>query len=142
VIGTRVRDERSCLVLGDVSNLGEDDNDAWKIIIPSTRKGPVFWLEPEEAIQSLLNLPGYQDGWHLLAATTSSRLVLLSMEMRVVAEVTTQLVSASLAPLGSHTVAYCSRDLNSDTCPVLAENFLVVSWQRFHPLVSDAKFTS
>jgi len=48
VIGTRVRDERSCLVLGDVSNLEEDDTDARKILIPSTRKGPVFWLEPEE----------------------------------------------------------------------------------------------
>jgi len=130
VVGARVRDERSCSVLGDKSNVGEDDTNAWKSLIPSTKKGPVFWLEPKETIQTLLNLPSYQDGRHVLAAATNSRLVLLSMARRVVAEVTTQLVSASLAPLGMHTVAYCSRDF----CILLARlqtSIPVQSWRKF-----------
>ena len=110
VVGTRVRDERSCLIRGGLSNVGVDDFDAWKSLIPTMRKDSVFWLEPKETIQSLINLPSYQDGRKLLAVATNSRLMLLSMEMRVVAEVCTQLSSASLAPLGSHAVAYCSRD--------------------------------
>jgi len=142
VVGARVRDERSCSVLGDKSNVGEDDTNAWKSLIPSTKKGPVFWLEPKETIQSLLNLPSYQDGRHVLAAATNSRLVLLSMARRVVAEVTTQLVSASLAPLGMHTVAYCSRDFKLRYLCSLGGSFPVVSWQHFHRLASGAKFTS
>jgi hypothetical protein len=110
VVGTRVRDGRACLVLGDVVTLKEDDQDSWKSRIPTLEKSAVYWLDPMESVQSLVNLPRNQDHSNVLAVATSSRVLLLSTELKVLAQTTTQLSSPSLAPLGSHTVAYCSRD--------------------------------
>jgi hypothetical protein len=109
VVGTRVRDGRACLVLGGFVTLKEDDQDSWKSCIPTLEKSAVYWLDPMESVQSFVNLPRNQDHSQMLAVGTSSRVLLLSTELKVLAQTTTQL-SCSLAPLGSHTVAYCSRD--------------------------------
>ena len=75
VVGTRVRDGRACLVLGDLVTLKEDDHDAWKALIPSLEKSAVYWLEPMESVQSVVNLPSNQDdsnavgGCHQLTCT-------------------------------------------------------------------------
>jgi hypothetical protein len=110
VVGTRVRDGRACLVLGDFVTLKEDDQDLWKSCIPALEKRAVYWLDTMESVQSLVKLPRNQDHSNALAVATSSRVLLLSTELKVLAQTTTQLSSPSLAPLGSHTMAYCSRD--------------------------------
>ncbi len=76
VVGTRVRDGRACLVLGDFVTLKEDDQDSWKSRIPTLEKSAVYWLDPMESVQSLVNLPRNQDrsfqcvgGCHQLTCT-------------------------------------------------------------------------
>jgi hypothetical protein len=133
LVGTRVRDQCSCLVLGNPAKIG-DDEDAWKGLIPSLEKDPVCWLKTE-TVQTLVCLPSFRDGRNLLAVATSSRVILLSTELRVVAKVSTKLTSPSLAPLGSHTVAYCSRD-----CKL--RYLCSLSWKVFKWPFGDAAITS
>jgi hypothetical protein len=110
LVGTRVRDERSCLVTGDLANLDDPNIDDWKCLLPSIKTSAVCWLESKETIESLVDLPCYQDGQRLIAAATGLRVMLLSPSLQILAEVSTALSSPSLTPMGSHTVAYCSRD--------------------------------
>jgi hypothetical protein len=111
-VGTRVRDEQSCLVIGDFAHIDDAyiDIDAWKCLLPSMKTSAVCWLEPKETIESLIDLPSYQDGLRLVASATGARVMLLSPSLQRLAEVSTTLSSPSLTPMGSHTVAYCSRD--------------------------------
>jgi hypothetical protein len=53
--------------------------DGWKSMIPSIMKDAVFWLDSNETIHSLINLPSYKDERHeyLLAVGTISCLMLM-----------------------------------------------------------------
>jgi hypothetical protein len=110
LVGTRVRDERSCLVIGNLANLDDANVDDWTCLLPSLKTSAVCWLESKETIESLVDLPFYQDGQRLIAAATGVRVILLSPSLHILAEVANALSSPSLSPMGSHTVAYCSQD--------------------------------
>jgi hypothetical protein len=110
LVGTRVRDERSCLVIGNLANLDDANVDDWTCLLPSLKTSAVCWLESKETIESLVDLPCYQDGQRLIAAATGVRVILLSPSLHILAEVANALSSPSLSPMGSHTVAYCSQD--------------------------------
>jgi hypothetical protein len=119
LVGTKVRDERSCLVIGDFANIDDPyiDIDAWKCLLPSMKTSAVCWLEPKETIESLIDLPIYQDGRRLIAAATGARVMLLSPSLQRLPEVSTALSSPSLTPMGSHAMAYCSRVVGNGIRP-------------------------
>jgi hypothetical protein len=95
LFGTRVRHERSCLVIGDFAHIDDPyiDIDAWKCLLPSMKTSAVCWLEPKETIESLIDLPSYQDGRRLIASATGALVMLLSPCLQRLAEVSTVILS-------------------------------------------------
>ena len=50
LVGTRVRDEQSYLVIGDFANIDDPhiEIDAWKCLLPRMKTSAVCWLKPKE----------------------------------------------------------------------------------------------
>jgi hypothetical protein len=103
-LATRLADGRSCLFLGPHSSVGSVER-----LIPRTDDFPTFWLDDEEEILSLIELPTYEDGARpCIAIATQCRVGIMTSSLCLLAEYRTKIPSSSLASLGSHSVAFCS----------------------------------
>mmetsp|Transcript_9082 Transcript_9082/g.13252 ORF Transcript_9082/g.13252 Transcript_9082/m.13252 type:complete len:2301 (+) Transcript_9082:206-7108(+) len=109
VIAKRISDCKVCLVAGKCQGSIEEDKDVAQAI-PHIQDA-CLWLHKSEEVLNLRELPQYEEGRHCLAVATQSRVILVnSTRLNIRAQVKFQLASSSLAPIGSHTVAFISCD--------------------------------
>ena len=94
-----------CLIAGPQST---EEGLIWNSLLPNIKDDPVLWLNEREQVTLVVPLPheGSIRGGYGIA--TTHRVLILSWDLKVLAEVENAPPPSSLVPLGSFTVAYCS----------------------------------
>lgn len=111
VVGKRYSDDRSCIVCGPMEKRDQIGSDSFKKILPELAPSqPCLWLNEGEEVVSLICLPHSLAATQKLAVATSSRVLILDLNMEVVGKSKVLVASGALAPLGSSSVSFCSAD--------------------------------
>jgi hypothetical protein len=118
-VGTRTRDECSCFVIGDLSEVETLTEENWSDHLPNVVEDRVFWFMEKEEILSVVGLEGDDSGYRNFAVSTSSRVLILSSALTVSAEAKAQ--CSGLAPLGPFAVSYTCKDKLHYLCCLDAE---------------------
>jgi hypothetical protein len=105
-VGTKASG-KSCLIAG---TLESDQGLVWSNILPNIKEDPVLWLQDDEQVSLLVPLPWERTIRGGLAVATTQRVMIISPDLKILAQVQVSLPPSSLVPLGSYTVAYCSHD--------------------------------
>lgn len=92
------------------SGLQPDKGLVWSQILPNLDKDPVLWLQETERVQMLFSLPSEQSIRGGIAVSTTKRVMILSPDLKILAQTPVSLPPSTLVPMGSFTVAYCSHD--------------------------------
>jgi hypothetical protein len=109
--GTKISDGKSCLVMGQLEEYSGAEGDAmWATLLPNIEESPVLWLDKDEDATLLVSLPSEQDIRGGIAVATNKRVLILSCEMKLLAETPVSIPPSSLVPMGSFTVAFCNSD--------------------------------
>ena len=108
-IGTKLRDNRTCIVAGDLCSENDLSSDKWLDLLPNVMTGRSCWLKPSEEVFSIVGLEGDESGYRNFSISTSERVVILSSAMQISAESRVQVASPALAPLGAFAVGYLSK---------------------------------
>lgn len=107
--GTRLRDNRVCFVAGDLCGIAEATVTEWSNLLPNLVSGRSAWIGVGEDVLTTVGLHGDGSGYRNFAlATTSTRVLIVSSALTVVAESKKPLSGSSLAPLGSFAVCFSS----------------------------------
>jgi hypothetical protein len=96
-----------CIISG---NLQPAEGLVWSNILPNIQEDPVLWLKDEEQVSYLVSLPWEQSIRGGIAVATSHRIMILTPDLKILAQVYLSVPPSSLVPIGSYTVAYCSHD--------------------------------
>jgi hypothetical protein len=107
-IATKVNG-KCCLIAGPLESEKEL---VWSTLLPNQQTDPVFWLNDREQVSIVLPLPNEGHIRGGFGVATTHRILVLSPDMKVLAELTNAPPPASLVPLGSFTVAFCSHNEN------------------------------
>ena len=110
-VGTKVKDNKSCIVLGKLEEYtGADGEAVWSNMLVNIEEHPNFWLEEGEEVTQIVSLPWEQVIKGGIAVATDKRVMILSPELRLLSELKITVPPNSLAPVGAFTVAFCSHD--------------------------------
>jgi len=108
VVGTRHRDDQSCILVGDLCPMADLSLDDWSNLLPNIVSGRSLFLDDREEVFSVAGLECDDSGYRNFAVATSFRVMIVSAGMEVVASVRAQVTSIALAPIGSFAVSYFS----------------------------------
>lgn len=106
VVGTRLRDNRACLISGDLCSISEVTADRWSALLPNIVTGRSLWLREHEEVNAMIGLENDDSGYRNFALSTSQRVIVVSSGMAISAEAPTAVPANVLAPLGSFAVAF------------------------------------
>jgi hypothetical protein len=106
VVARRI-DSRVCILAGP---LQPDEGLVWSDLLPNIQEDPVLWLDEKEDICLIVPLPCEQSIRGGTAVASTNRILILSPNLEILAQVNVTLPPTSLVPIGSFTVAYCSQD--------------------------------
>lgn len=81
---------------------------AWQTLLPNIQEDVVMWLNDREQVTLVVPLPHEGSIQGGVGVATTHRVLVLSPDLNIVAEVAHSPPPGSLVPLGSYTVAYCS----------------------------------
>eukprot|EP00977_Amphora_coffeiformis_P021910 scaffold10056_cov164-Amphora_coffeaeformis.AAC.7 len=107
-VGTRLRDNRICIVGGDLCPETELTSEKWSSLLPNIVTGRVCWLKANEEVFSVVGLECDDSGYRNFALSTSERVIILSSAMEISAEIRASVSSPALAPLGAFAVGFVS----------------------------------
>eukprot|EP00980_Cylindrotheca_fusiformis_P028887 scaffold22668_cov161-Cylindrotheca_fusiformis.AAC.4 len=107
LVAARRTDGRVCILSGP---LQLDEGLVWSDLLPNIQEDPVLWMDETEEICSIVPLPFEQTVRGGVAVASTKRILILSPELHILAQVKVTLPPTSLVPIGSYTVAYCSQD--------------------------------
>ena len=113
VVGKKHSSNKSCILCGPFGTHEQVAAERWTKLLPemsSQASQPCFWLEENEEVLSLICLPYSEGVQQKIALSTSSRVLLLSLELSLLAQTTTQVSCGALSPMGASTVSFCSSD--------------------------------
>jgi len=111
VVGKKHADDKSCILLGPLVTNDQIACEDWSRILPEMSPShPCLWLRREEEVVSLVCLPLSNSSPQKLAVSTSSRVLIMNCKLGVLARSKVCVASGALAPLGSSSVAFVSRD--------------------------------
>ena len=96
-----------CIIAG---KLQPAEGLVWSNLLPNVKEDPVLWLEENEQVSFLISLPCEQAIRGGIAVATNQRVMILSPELKILAQILQSLPPSTLVPMGSYTVAYCSHD--------------------------------
>jgi hypothetical protein len=106
VIGRRLRDNRTCVTVGDIcDSTNTSPVESWKLL-PNMVTSRSAWLDQDEEVLSLVGLQGDVSGYRNFALATSSRVLILSSGLTLSAEARKVVATSSLSPLGSFAVMF------------------------------------
>lgn len=105
VLGERLRDRRVCFALGGRCE-SYVSPDSWNVLLPNIVTGRTTWLEPGEKVLSVVGLQGDGSGNRNFSMATSTRVVILSSALIIMAESRDQVCCSNLIPLGSFSLCY------------------------------------
>jgi hypothetical protein len=101
----------SCLISG---GLQPSDGLVWSSMLPNIEEDPVLWLNTQnneqEKISMLLQLPSEQSIRGGVAVVTNERIMIVSHDMKILAQETVRSPPSSIVAIGSFTVVYCSHE--------------------------------
>lgn len=106
VVARRI-DSLVCILAGP---LQPDEGLVWSDLLPNIQEDPLLWLDEKEEVCLIVPLPWEQSIRGGIAVASTKRILILSPNLEVLAQVNVSLPPASLVPMGSFTVAYCSQD--------------------------------
>ena len=98
-----------CLIAGQ--QVDEEDL-VWSSLLPNLKEDPILWLEECEQVSLVIPLPNEGSKRGGLGVATTLRVLILSADLNIMAEIDDTPPPGSLVPLGSYTVAYCSHGDN------------------------------
>lgn len=107
-VGTKLRDNRVCVVAGDLCSEQELTAEKWSNLLPNVVTGRLCWLKPNEEVFSIVGLEGDDSGYRNFSLSTSERVIILSSAMEISAETRASIASPALAPLGAFAVGFIS----------------------------------
>lgn len=111
VLGRRLRDSQYCFVAGDICDTEDSFSTDWSKLLPNLISGRSAWLHSGENVFDFVGLQGDGSGYRNFALSTSSRVLILSSALIVVAEANRCTATSTLAPIGSFAVCF-STDYN------------------------------
>ncbi|GKY97024.1 hypothetical protein MPSEU_000661200 [Mayamaea pseudoterrestris] len=108
VTGMRLRDNRTCLVSGDLCPSDGISLNDWSQLLPNVVSGRCLWLDEFEEIYNVMGLEGDEDGYRNFGLSTAFRIAIVSSGLEFSAEIMAAAPTCDLAPLGAFTLAFCS----------------------------------
>lgn len=108
MVGTRLRDSRSCILNGDLCAISDVSDSDWSSLLPNIVSGRRMWLEQHEEVFNVIGLEGDDSGYRNFALATSTRVMILSSALKSSAEIKLEVSNSALVPLGSFAVCFSS----------------------------------
>jgi len=109
-VGTRPRDNRICVVIGELCDAETICDDNWSELIPNIVTDRSCWLEKDEEVITMIGLEGDDSGYRNFAVCTSARVLILSSALTISAESKCPEPCNALAPLGPFAVGFHCRN--------------------------------
>eukprot|EP00531_Pseudo-nitzschia_arenysensis_P008969 CAMPEP_0116119166 /NCGR_PEP_ID=MMETSP0329-20121206/2493_1 /TAXON_ID=697910 /ORGANISM="Pseudo-nitzschia arenysensis, Strain B593" /LENGTH=1930 /DNA_ID=CAMNT_0003612843 /DNA_START=102 /DNA_END=5893 /DNA_ORIENTATION=- len=99
-------DNKFCLIAGSL--VDEGDLEDLSKTLPNIKENPVLWLDEREQITLIVPLPSEGSIRGALGVATTQRILIVSHDLQILADVDSDIPPGSLVPMGSCTVAYFS----------------------------------
>ncbi|KAG7373353.1 hypothetical protein IV203_034077 [Nitzschia inconspicua] len=104
VVGTK-SNGKSCVIAGP---LVSEEGLSWSSLLPNVQEDPILWLNDREQVCLVVSLPNEGSIRGGFGVATTFRVLVLSPNLKVMAEQLNAPPPGSIVPLGSYTIAYCS----------------------------------
>lgn len=105
VLGRRLVDRTRCFAVGTLCETASINADSWRKLLPNMTFA-VVTFEPDEMVISAVGLQPDSEGFRNFCIATSTRVMIVSSSLEIVAEVQHDTRSTSPTPIGSFSVSY------------------------------------
>lgn len=103
---TRPRDNRSCIIIGELTDAETITEDNWSTLLPNIETDRSCFLEKHEEVITMIGLEDDDSGYRNFAVCTSDRMLILTSGLAIAAQVNVTEPCLGLSPLGAFAVGY------------------------------------
>jgi hypothetical protein len=103
---SRIRDSRSCIVIGELSDAESVNEKNWSAILPNIEVDRSCFLEKHEEINDMIGLEGDGSGYRNFAVSTCDRVLLLTSGLTIAAQADLTDPCSGLSPLGAFATGF------------------------------------